>query len=177
MYYIDHCTTPLGPVTLASDGIYLTGLWFDGQKYYASTLPECAKRRELPVFIQTRHWLDCYFGGRPLPPLPPLRPEGSPFRQAVWQLLLEIPYGQTGTYASLAEILARRQHCPSLSPQAVGGAVGHNPISILIPCHRVVGSGGRLTGYAGGLERKSRLLALEQEALSRQLGTATAEKG
>ena len=170
MYYIDHCTTPFGPVTLASDGTHLTGLWFDGQKYYASTLPEGAEHRALAVFTQTRHWLDCYFGGEPLPPLPPLRPEGSPFRQAVWQLLLEIPYGQTATYGALAEVLARRQNRPSLSAQAVGGAVGHNPISILIPCHRVLGSGGRLTGYAGGLERKAGLLALEREGLSRQAG-------
>ena len=152
--------SPLGTIFLAADNGALAGLWLEGQKYFAATLDEAAvERDDLPVFRQAAAWLDAYFAKAPLPALPPLAPQGSPFRQAVWKLLLEIPRGQTTTYGALAQKL--RNQGISAAPQAVGGAVGHNPISILIPCHRVVGAGGSLTGYAGGIAAKQQLLELE----------------
>ncbi len=163
MTCIRTCPTPLGTVTLAGEGAELTGLWFEGQRHCAATLPADAAPGPLPVLDETCRWLECYFGLRPLPPLPPLRPAGTAFQRAVWALLLEIPYGGTVTYGELARRLAGRMGRSSLSAQAVGGAVGRNPISILIPCHRVLGSDGSLTGYAGGLERKAKLLTLERE--------------
>lgn len=150
--------SPVGRLTLASDGAALTGLWMEGQKYYPASL-EAQSNPELPVFLQARAWLDAYFQGAPLPAPPPLAPAGSPFRQAVWKLLREIPQGETTTYGQLAQRL--QSAGVSASPQAVGGAVGRNPISILIPCHRVLGRGGSLTGYAGGIEKKRFLLDLE----------------
>lgn len=153
-------SSPLGPLTLSSDGSALTGLWLEGQKYFASTLdPHASAAPELPVFRQTAAWLNAYFAKAPLPTMPPLAPSGSPFRQAVWALLREIPQGTVTTYGALAQAL--RAQGRSAAAQAVGGAVGHNPISILIPCHRVVGADGSLTGYAGGVEKKRFLLALE----------------
>lgn len=158
--------SPLGPLTLASDGAAITGLWLAGQKYFASTLDiHASPAPDLPVFGQAASWLTAYFTGAPLPAMPPLAPSGSPFRQAVWALLREIPYGTTTTYGALAQALRARGI--AAAPQAVGGAVGHNPISILIPCHRVVGSSGSLTGYAGGLGRKRYLLEREGVDLSR----------
>lgn len=152
--------SPLGPLTLASDGAAITGLWLAGQKYFASTLDiHASPAPDLPVFGQAAAWLTAYFTGAPLPAMPPLAPSGSPFRQAVWALLREIPYGATTTYGALAQALRARGI--AAAPQAVGGAVGHNPISILIPCHRVVGADGSLTGYAGGVEKKRFLLELE----------------
>ena len=152
--------SPLGPLTLASDGAAITGLWLAGQKYFASTLDiHASPAPDLPVFGQAAAWLDAYFSKAPLPAMPPLAPSGSPFRQAVWRLLLEIPYGTVTTYGALARTL--RGQGISAAAQAVGGAVGHNPISILIPCHRVVGSDGSLTGYAGGVANKQFLLELE----------------
>lgn len=165
MTYRTTLSSPLGPLLLASDGKAITGLWFVGQKYFAAGLEESAeKRSDLPVFRQTEEWLTSYFGRSPLPPLPLLAPSGSPFRQAVWKLLLEIPLGETAAYGELAKRLSFAGI--SASPQAVGGAVGHNPISILIPCHRVVGTDGSLTGYAGGVEKKRFLLELEGVDLS-----------
>lgn len=156
--YFTTVPSPLGQLTLAGDESGLSGLWLPEQKYFGGGILEAAARREeLPVFSLAEGWLERYFmGERPSPEELPLRPMGSGFRQAVWRLLLEIPYGQTTTYGKLAEALDRKS-----SPRAVGGAVGHNPISIIIPCHRVVGSGGGLTGYAGGLAAKRKLLALE----------------
>ena len=152
--------SPVGRLTLASDGTALTGLWIEGQKYFASTLDaDAIDAPALPVFLQTAQWLDAYFEKRPLPALPPLAPKGSPFRQAVWQRLMQIPYGETTTYGALAASL--RAEGISAAAQAVGGAVGHNPILFLIPCHRVLGADGSLTGYAGGMEVKRRLLVLE----------------
>ena len=152
--------SPLGPLTLASDGAAITGLWLAGQKYFASTLDiHASPAPDLPVFGQAAAWLAAYFTGAPLPAMPPLAPSGSPFRQAVWALLRKIPYGATTTYGALAQALRARGI--AAAPQAVGGAVGHNPISILIPCHRVVGSDGSLTGYAGGVANKQFLLELE----------------
>ena len=159
MWMIFHKPSPVGMLTLSSDGTALTGLWLDGQKYFGAGLSDAVKENDLPVFEQASAWLDAYFAKQPLPDLPPLAPRGSDFRQAVWRLLLEIPYGQVTTYGALAQIL--RDRGISAAAQAVGGAVGHNPISILIPCHRVVGADGSLTGYAGGVEKKRFLLALE----------------
>ena len=159
MWMIFHKPSPVGMLTLSSDGTALTGLWLDGQKYFGAGLSDAVKENDLPVFEQASAWLDAYFAKAPLPALPPLAPQGSPFRQAVWKLLLEIPRGQTTTYGALAQKL--RNQGISAAPQAVGGAVGHNPISILIPCHRVVGAGGSLTGYAGGIAAKQQLLELE----------------
>lgn len=155
MLFLTHYASPLGPILLAADETGLTGLWFEGQKYFPSFLGVDYQEKETPILTETVRWLDVYFSGKDPGFLPPLHPQGSPFRQAVWNILLTIPRGQTMTYGEIARRLGVR------SAQAVGGAVGHNPISILIPCHRVVGSDGSLTGYAGGVERKARLLQLE----------------
>lgn len=157
------CTydSPLGGICLAADALGLTGLWFDGEKYLGSNLPANPVRQETEILTESKRWLDVYFSGREPDFLPPLHPIGSPFRRAVWDLLLQIPYGQTTTYGALACQLAAQQGRAAMSAQAVGGAVGHNEISILIPCHRVVGTNGSLTGYAGGVDKKERLLTLE----------------
>lgn len=161
MLYTCFYKSPLGGITMASDGTALTGLWFDGQKYFAEGLTETAAAKKLPVFDETVRWLDIYFGGRRPDFTPPLNLERTAFRKEVWQLLLQIPYGQTTTYGELAAQLAAHNGLKQMSAQAVGGAVGHNPISIIVPCHRVVGTGGSLTGYAGGLAKKLALLKLE----------------
>ena len=155
MLFLTHYASPLGPILLAADETGLTGLWFEGQKYFPSFLGVDYQEKETPVLTETARWLDVYFSGKDPGFLPPLHPQGSPFRQTVWDILLTIPRGQTMTYGEIARRLGVH------SAQAVGGAVGHNPISILIPCHRVVGCDGSLTGYAGGLDRKTRLLQLE----------------
>lgn len=165
MRYLSRYASPLGGITLSSDGEALTGLWFDGQKHAPAHTGE---EKPLPIFDAAHRWLDLYFSGR-IPDVPlSLRPEGTPFRQAVWALLSEIPYGHTVTYGMLAEELSRRMGLPRTSARAVGGAVGRNPISLMIPCHRVVGSDGSLVGYDGGLDRKARLLELERDSLSAQ---------
>ena len=151
----------LGDILLAADEIGLTGLWFFGQSYFADTLPTEQIAQETPILAQAREWLDEYFSGKEPDFTPTLHPIGSPFRQAVWKLLLQIPYGQTTTYGEIARQLEKLQNRPHMSAQAVGGAVGHNGISIIIPCHRVVGTKGSLTGYAGGLDKKMALLELE----------------
>lgn len=155
MTYLTTLPSPLGPLLLASDGTALTGLWLENQKYFAAGLdPETQEAPALPVFRETALWLAGYFAGKRPPALPPLAPAGTAFRQSVWSRLLEIPYGQTCTYGALAAELGS-------SPRAVGSAVGRNPISILIPCHRLLGADGSLTGYAGGVEKKRFLLKLE----------------
>ena len=161
MQYINKYRSPLGEITMAADGDKLTGLWFDGQKYFADTLPKEHEEKDLPVFKQTGECLDCYFrGGNPdFTPLVLLN--GSSFRMEVWEILKNIPRGQVMTYGEIAKMLAERRGLEKMSAQAVGGAVGHNPISIIVPCHRVVGSDGSLTGYAGGIEKKLALLSLE----------------
>lgn len=161
MRYMTTCPSPLGEVILASDGQALTGLWFAGQKYERRGLAPDAQIRALPVFDATRAWLARYFSGRDPGPIPPVSPPGTPFQREVWALLRTIPYGRTQTYGELAQALARQRGGRPVSPRAVGSAVGKNPVSILLPCHRVVGSGSKLTGYAGGLERKRALLRLE----------------
>ncbi|MCI2147019.1 MAG: methylated-DNA--[protein]-cysteine S-methyltransferase [Clostridiales bacterium] len=165
MECISHCTSPLGGITVAASQNAVTGLWFDGQKYYAAGLDpeneECTEENILPVFQEVRRWLDQYFRGQEPGFLPPLEPKGTAFQKSVWDILLTIPYGTTITYGQIASRIASEQGLPHMSAQAVGGAVGHNPISILIPCHRVIGSSGSLTGYAGGIDRKVRLLEME----------------
>ena len=161
MQYITHYSSPIGAITIASNGTALTGLWFDGQKYFASTLGADYKEENLPIFTEAKRWLDMYFSGKEPDFTPPLALNGSPFRMAVWQILQSIPYAQTITYGDIARQLAAQQGKTKMSAQAVGGAVGHNPISIIVPCHRVVGTGGSLTGYAGGIAKKIKLLELE----------------
>ena len=154
--------SPLGEILLAGNGEGLTGLWFAGQKYFAQGLPGDAAPGEDAVLAQTCRWLDRYFAGEDPGPLPPLAPRGTPFRREVWDILRTIPRGEVLTYGDIAARLAQSRGIAHFSAQAVGGAVGHNPVSILIPCHRVVGRDGSLTGYAGGLWRKEALLALER---------------
>ncbi len=198
MTYTAHSNSPLGGITLASDGHALTGLLFDGQKHFPATYRNSTSENPgLPVFEQTREWLDIYFAGECPDFIPPLAPQGTLFQQKVWKLLLAIPYGKTMTYGELAQRLVETcrgaslqgitsqgtllrnaslhgasprgatlkgmpRPTKSMSAQAIGGAVGRNPISLIIPCHRVIGANESLTGYAGGLERKKYLLELEQ---------------
>lgn len=155
MDYVTRLASPVGELTLASDGENLTGLWIAGQKYHSAGLSPDAVEAEKPVFAAAAAWLERYFAGeRPEPGELPLAPAGSEFRRGVWRRLLEIPSGTVTTYGEIA-------HSLGAAARAVGGAVGHNPISIIIPCHRVVGAGGALTGYAAGLDVKRRLLGLE----------------
>ena len=156
-----HYTSPLGEILLAADERGLTGLWLEGQKSDPAGLPAAHGERRTPILAEAARWLDVYFSGQEPDFLPPLHPPGSKFQLAVWELLLQIPYGQTTTYGALARQLAARRGLSRMSAQAVGGAVGHNRISVMIPCHRVVGTNGSLTGYAGGLDKKIRLLELE----------------
>ena len=223
--YTWHYESPLGGIIMASDGEALTGLWFDGQKYFADTLASYHEEKKLPVFTQTKKWLDLYFRGKNPDFTPPLRLKGSEFRRKVWDILLAIPYGETMTYGEIARKLAEETAGDSdtvdgggdpagdtgiagagvelagdssavggggklardasaagtgatttpkkvgakrhVCAQAVGGAVGHNPISLIVPCHRVVGADGSMTGYAGGIDKKGKLLELEQGAGSR----------
>ena len=167
MEYTQHYDSPLGGITIACDGGALTGLWFDGQRYFPAAPPGRRGEKDLPVCASTRRWLDVYFCGERPDFTPPIRMNTTAFRRAVWEILLTIPYGQTMSYGEIAALIARQAGLPHMSAQAVGGAVGHNPISIIIPCHRVVGADGSLTGYAGGVDRKLRLLALEKADLTR----------
>lgn len=162
MTYTYHYASPLGGITLGGDGQNLTGLWFDGQKYFGSTLEKSHEPKNLPAFTQAAEWLDLYFSGKVPAFTPPLSLKGTPFQKSVWEILLAIPYGQTMTYKEIAGEIAQKQGLSSMSAQAVGGAVGHNPISLIIPCHRVVGTNGSLTGYAGGIDKKEKLLMMEK---------------
>lgn len=163
MVYIASYDSPLGALLLAERDGNLAGLWMDGQKYFLGSLREEPRERQTTsVLRQAGQWLDRYFAGeRPAAGELPLAPVGSGFRREVWQILCEIPYGETTTYGEISQKLAARRGLERMSAQAVGGAVAHNPISIIIPCHRVVGSNGSLTGYAGGLQKKIKLLAHE----------------
>lgn len=169
MYFKSTYPSPLGTLTLACDGDRLVGLWLDGQKYYGGAISgEMTENNVMPVFEATKKWLDAYFAGkRPAIAGLPLRPIGGEFRQIIWGILCEIPYGEVTTYGDIAKKLAAKTGRGSMSSQAVGGAVGHNPISIIIPCHRVVGSNGSLTGYAGGMQAKVALLELEGADMSK----------
>lgn len=190
MIYTCKYKSPTGDILIASDEIGLTGLWFVGQKYFANTLPDESVANmnnsdqhiaehmtdnqlsdktvpcENEIIADTRRWLDIYFSGKNPDFTPPLHPTGSAFRQEVWQILLEIPYGKTMTYGEIAQRLEATHSHTKMSAQAVGGAVGHNEISIIIPCHRVVGTSGSLTGYAGGIDKKIALLELEHTDMS-----------
>ena len=169
MYYCTTCLSPVGLLTLASDGKNLAGLWLEGQKYHGRSIPgPMTKKDDLSVFDETRSWLTGYFAGKkPSPSSLPLNPTGTGFRQRVWKALCEIPYGQITTYSTIAAKITPESEPPENYRRAVGGAIGHNPISIIIPCHRVIGADGSLTGYAGGVERKVELLALEGVDVSR----------
>ena len=177
MEYTHRCNSPLGAVTMASDGQALTGLWFDGQRYFAETLDRDHEEKDLPVFALTDRWLDMYFsGGRP-DFTPPVRMKTTAFRRSVWEILLTVPYGATVTYGEVAARAAEKMRLPRMSAQAVGGAVGHNAVALIIPCHRVVGADGSLTGYAAGVSRKAALLEMERNGLSRQLHTGLFPSG
>ena len=169
MDYIKYTDSPLGRILLASDGVALTGLWFDGQKYCGAGLAADFAERELDVFALAERWLAAYFGGEMPDFTPPLHLRGSAYRQKVWQLLCRIPFGTVTTYGAIAAEIAHAEGRGTMSAQAVGGAVGHNPVSLIVPCHRVIGSDGSLTGYAGGTDRKRWLLKHEQMIL-RSLG-------
>lgn len=162
MQYISHYQSPLGPILLAADAIGLTGLWFEGQKYFASRLDKEREEKEIPLFEKVKQWLDRYFSGKEPDFSVPLHFTGTAFQKEVWEILCSIPYGQTMTYGEIAKQLAAKKGLPRMSAQAVGGAVAHNEISILVPCHRVVGTRGSLTGYAGGIDKKVKLLTLEK---------------
>lgn len=161
MHYISTYASPLGELILASDNIGLIGLWFKRQKYEFAGLADNPQNEENLHIALAKEWLDMYFSGKEPNFLPSLHPQGSSFRQSVWKILLSIPYGKTLTYGEIAQKLAKEKGIQKMSAQAVGGAVGHNPIGIIIPCHRVVGTNGNLTGYAGGIQRKLFLLQLE----------------
>ena len=162
MEYTHHYDSPLGGITLAGDGSALTGLWFDGQKYFADSLEKNHEEKPLPVFEEAVRWLNIYFSGKAPDFTPPLNMKTTPFRKVVWEILLTIPYGQTMTYGEIAERIAKEKSLARMSARAVGGAVGHNSISLIIPCHRVVGTNGSLTGYAGGIDKKIKLLTMEK---------------
>ncbi len=161
MQYITHYQSPLGDILLVADNKGLTGLWFEGGKNYANCLTTNHKESELEVLKETKRWLDIYFTGKDPEFMPEIHLIGSEFQMMVWNILLQIPYGKTVTYGEIAKEIAEKRNMDKMSAQAVGGAVGHNEIPILVPCHRVVGSGGSLTGYAGGMDKKTFLLQLE----------------
>lgn len=166
MVYTYHYNSPLGGITMASEEEVLIGLWFDGQKYFADSITEEYTEKSLPIFDETAKWLDIYFSGKEPDFTPPLMMKTTPFRKAVWEVMLTIPYGKTMTYGEIANKIVEKKGIAKMSAQAVGGAVGHNSISLIIPCHRVVGTNGSLTGYAGGIDKKVQLLKLEKTDMS-----------
>ena len=166
MTYIYHYKSPVGDMTAFSNGLPLTALHFNGQKYASRMIKGDYEEKMLPVFEQTKQWLDLYFDKKIPDFMPQIFLTGSQFQLEVWDILAKIPYGQTITYGDIAKQIARQRKIECMSPQAAGQAVGHNPAAILIPCHRVVGTGGKLTGYAGGIDKKKALLAIEQEGLA-----------
>jgi len=161
MNYLHHYQSPLGGITIASDGKALIGLWFDGQKYFADTIDKNTPEKLLPIFELTDKWLDIYFSGVNPDFIPPLKMNTTTFRRAVWEIMLSIPFGKTMTYGEIAQKIAIQRGLKRMSAQAVGDAVKHNSISLIIPCHRVIGAKGNLTGYAAGLDKKIKLLKLE----------------
>ena len=169
MDYTWHYESPLGGITLGSDGTSLIGLWFDGQMHFADVLSPEHEERLIPVLKDTCRWLDIYFSGSEPGFTPPLVMRASPFRKAVWDIMLTIPYGKTMTYGEIAKRIVERDGVARMASQAVGGAVGHNSISLIIPCHRVVGADGSLTGYAGGIDKKVNLLRMEGAMTNRVL--------
>ena len=162
MQYINHYKSPIGGITLGSDGENIIGLWFDGEKYFGDTLYEQTEEKELPVFDLTKQWLDIYFSGKNPNFIPKYKIKNlTPFRQEVTNIMNSIEYGKVVTYNDISKIIAKKRNLKRMSSQAVGGAVGWNPICIIIPCHRVVGTNGSLTGYGGGMKNKVELLKLE----------------
>ena len=162
MIYIQRYNSYVGGITLASDGDALTGLWFDGQKYFAGNIDDEIEEKDLPVFARACQWLDIYFSGHDPGFTPALTLDSTPFRRVVWEILLTVPFGKTMTYGEIADCIAELKGVRRMSAQAVGSAVGHNPISLIIPCHRVIGADGSMTGYAGGIDRKIKLLEMER---------------
>ena len=158
MIYTAHYNSPLGGITLTSDGMALTGLYFDGERDFPDLSP--GRKKDLPLFGEVMRWLDLYFDGKEPDFSPALNPTGTAFQMSVWAILRTIPYGETTNYGAIAKRLEKKTG-KRMSAQAVGGAVGRNPISIIVPCHRVIGANGSLTGYAGGLDKKKYLLELE----------------
>lgn len=167
MIYTNSYASPLGEMVIACDDAAVTGLWFREQRLFRNPLPQKSEERQHPLLEDTKHWLDIYFSGREPDFLPPLRYDATPFRKQICDIMLRIPYGKTITYGEIAARAARELGLTRMSAQAVGGAVGHNPIPILIPCHRVVGKNGSLTGYGCGIERKVRLLELEKTDITK----------
>ena len=169
MKYSTSYSSPLGLITMVSNGEKLIGLWLEGQKYFAETIiKEVVENDDLEIFTSTKQWLNRYFAGdKPNISELALEASGGEFRKIVWEILCEIPYGETITYGEIAKKVSIKMNKKSMSSQAVGGAVGHNPISIIIPCHRVVGANGNLTGYAGGIDKKIRLLEHEGVDMSK----------
>lgn len=161
MQYTARYKSPLGDILLASDDAGLTGLWFEGQRYFALHLAADYIEKETDILMQAKKWLDIYFSGQKPDFIPPLHVEGTSFHREVCEIMLSIPYGKTMAYGEIAQTIASRRGIRKMSARAVGGAVGHNEISIIIPCHRVIGANGNLTGYGGGISRKVRLLELE----------------
>lgn len=166
MQYIQYYESPMGKILLGADDQGLTGLWLEGQKYFANYLDPEHEERDCEAFEQTRAWLDLYFRGENPGFLPPIHMIGTSFQKEIWEILLQIPYGKLTTYGKIADQIAEKRGIAHMSAQAVGGAVGHNEISIIIPCHRVVGTNGSLTGYAGGIDKKIYLLTLEGADMS-----------
>lgn len=162
MQYTNSYKSPLGDILLACDDDGLTGLWFKGQKYFAMDLDSSAEEREHPIFKDTARWLDIYFSGKEPDFTPRLHFTATPFQAKVWNILLAVPYGRTATYGEIAQRIADAGGLPHMSARAVGGAVGRNRISLIVPCHRVIGSNGSLTGYAGGIDKKLKLLSIEK---------------
>lgn len=161
MQYTSKYKSPLGEIMIAADEKGLTGLWFVGQKYFALYLDKDNEEKEIPVLKEAKKWLDIYFSGKEPKFKLPLHFTGTDFQNEIWEILYTIPYGKTMTYGEIANILVKRKGLKRMSAQAVGGAVGKNEISIIVPCHRVVGSNGSLTGYAGGISKKIELLKME----------------
>jgi len=162
MQYKSKYKSPLGNILLAADDMGLTGLWFEGQKYFARHLNKESEEKEQPVFIDAKKWLDIYFSGKEPDFKLPIHFIGTEFQKEVWEILYKIPYGQTMTYGDMARQLAKKRGLQRMSAQAVGSAVARNKISIIVPCHRVVGTNGNLTGYAGGIDKKIALLKIEK---------------
>ncbi len=162
MQYVNMYSSPLGNILLASDGEYLTGIWFEGQKYFGAGLDKNASEKELEIFEITKNWLNIYFSGAVPSFIPHVKFVGTDFQKDVWSIFLTVPYGKTVTYGDIAMQIAEKRNIAHMSAQAVGSAIGHNKISVIVPCHRVLGKDGSLTGYAGGTARKKMLLDIEK---------------
>ncbi|MDR0303489.1 MAG: methylated-DNA--[protein]-cysteine S-methyltransferase [Chitinispirillales bacterium] len=167
MQYVHNIRSPIGTLTVSSDGCNVSGLWIEGQKYFARGLGNDVFEQKLPIFEEVQKWLDIYFSGNEPNFMPALMPEGSLFQKSIWNILCTIPYGQTTTYGEIAKRFEAGNNGKRTSARAVGNAVGHNPVSILIPCHRVIGKNGDITGYAGGVSKKLQLLRTERIEISK----------